>query len=61
MLDYVNHQFNCIISDKDADENFIIFQPVPENFRSLKKLVDFLKAMELKKMMLLWKNSNKIF
>lgn len=38
IVDYVNCQFNCFIPEKDADENLIILQSVPENVRSFKKI-----------------------
>ena len=35
---YVNHQFECLIPEKDVKENLLILQPVP-----IKKLDDFVK------------------
>lgn len=55
MIDYVNQQFKCIIPEKDAYENLIILETVPENVRSFKKLFDFLNSME-KTRTYLWKN-----
>ena len=45
MADYVNHQFECFIPEKDVEENLLILQPVPENARSVKKLDDFVKSI----------------
>ena len=42
MPDYVNHQFECFISEKDEEENL---QPVPENVRGVKKLDDSVKSI----------------
>ena len=43
MADYANHQFESFISEKNAEENILILQHVPENFRGVKKLDDFVK------------------
>ena len=43
MADYVNHQFEYFIPEKDVEENLLIQQPVPENVRGVKKLDDFVK------------------
>ena len=43
MTDYVNHQFKYFIPEKDAEENLLLLQPVPENVRGVKKLDDFVK------------------
>ena len=45
MADYVNHQFECFIPEKDVEENLLILQPVPENVRGVKKLDDFVKSI----------------
>ena len=45
MTDYVNHQLECFIPEKDVEENLLILQPVPENVRGVKKLGDFLKSI----------------
>ena len=43
MADYVNHQIECFVPEKNVEENLLILQPVPENFRGVKKLDDFVK------------------
>ena len=43
MTDYVNHQFKYFIPEKDAEENLLLLQPVPENVRGVKKLDNFVK------------------
>ena len=43
MADYVNHQIECFVPEKNVEENLLILQPVPENFRGVKKLDDILK------------------
>ena len=45
MADYVNHQFECFIPEKDVEENLLILQPVPENARGVKKLDDFVRSI----------------
>ena len=45
MEDYVNHQFECFIPEKDVEENLLILQSVPENVRGVKKLDDFVKSI----------------
>ena len=45
MADYVNHQFECFILEKDVEENLLVLQSVPENVRGIKKLDDFLKSI----------------
>ena len=45
MADYVNHQFECFILEKDVEENLLVLQPVPENVRGIKKLEDFVKSI----------------
>ena len=45
MADYVNHQFECFIPEKDVEENLLVLQPVPENVRGVKKLEDFVKSI----------------
>ena len=45
MADYVNHQFEYFIPEKDVEENLLIQQPVPENVRGVKKLDDFVKSV----------------
>ena len=45
MADYVNHQFEYFIPEKDVEENLLIQQPVPENVRDVKKLDDFVKSV----------------
>ena len=45
MTDYVNHQFKYFIPEKDAEENLLLLQPVPENVRGVKKLDDFVKSV----------------
>ena len=45
MADYVNHQFEYFIPEKDVEENLLIQQPVPENVRGVKKLDDFVKSI----------------
>ena len=47
MTDYVNHQFKYFIPEKDAEENLLLLQPVPENVRGVKKLDDFVKYDDL--------------
>ena len=43
MADYANHQFESFISEKNAEENILILQHVPEKYRGVKKLDDFVK------------------
>ena len=43
MADYANRQFESFISEKNAEENLLILQHVPENVRGVKKLDDFEK------------------
>ena len=43
MADYVNHQFESFISEKNVEVNLLIQQHVPENVRGVKKLGDFVK------------------
>ena len=43
--DYVNHQFECFIPEKDVEENLLILQLVPGNVRGIKKLDDFVKSI----------------
>ena len=43
MPDYVKHQFECFIPEKDVEANLLILQPVHENVRDVKKLNDFSK------------------
>ena len=45
MADYVNHQFECFIPEKDVEENLLVLQPVPENVRGVKKLDDIVKSI----------------
>ena len=45
MTDYVNHQFECFILEKDVEENLLILQPVPKNVRGVKKLDNFVKSI----------------
>ena len=45
MADYVNHQFEYFIPEKDVIENLLILQLVPENVRSVKKLDNFVKSI----------------
>ena len=45
MADYVNHQFDYLIPEKDVEENLLILQPLPENVRGVKKLRDFVKSI----------------
>ena len=45
MSDYVNHQFEHFIPEKDVEENLLILQAVPENVRGVKKLGDFVKSV----------------
>ena len=44
IADYVNHQFECFIPEKDVEENLLVLQLVPENVRCVKKLDDFVKS-----------------
>ena len=41
MADYVNHQFECFILEKDVEENLLVLQPVPNNVRGVEKLDNF--------------------
>ena len=45
MADYVNHQFEYFIPEKDVIENLLILQLVPENVRGVKKLDNFVKSI----------------
>ena len=45
MADYINHQFECFIPEKDVEENPLVLQLVPENVRGVKKLNDFVKSI----------------
>ena len=45
IADYVNHQFEYFIPEKDVEENLLILQPVHENVRGVKKLDDFVKCI----------------
>ena len=45
MADYVNHQFDYFIPEKNVEENLLILQPLPENVRGVKKLGDFVKSI----------------
>ena len=45
ITDYVNHQFECFIPEKDVEENLLVLQPVPEIVRGVKKLDDFVKSI----------------
>ena len=45
MADYVKHQFEWSISEKDVERNLLILQPVPENVRRVKKLDNFVKPI----------------
>lgn len=38
MTDYASPQFECFTPEKDAEENLVIIQPIPENVRSVKKI-----------------------
>lgn len=38
MTDYVSQQFECFTPEKDAEENLVIIQSVPDNVRSVKKI-----------------------
>ena len=44
MADYVNHQFECFIPEKDVEENLLVLQPVPENVRGVKSFLRFCKV-----------------
>ena len=44
MADYINHQFECFIPEKDVEENLLVLL-VPENVRGVKKLDDFVKSI----------------
>ena len=39
IADYVNHQFECFIPEKDVEENLLELQPVPKNVRGVKKSI----------------------
>ena len=45
MADYVNHQFEYFIPEKDVIENLLILQLVPENVWGVKKLDNFVKSI----------------
>ena len=45
MADYVNHQFEWFIPEKDVKESLLVLQPVPENVRGIKKLDHFIKSI----------------
>ena len=45
MADYVNHQIEYFIPEKDSEINLLILQPVPENVRGVKKFDDFVKPI----------------
>ena len=45
MADYVNHQFEYFIPEKNVIENLLILQLVPENVRGVKKLDNFVKSI----------------
>ena len=36
MADYIKHQFDCFIREKDVEENLLILQQVHENVRGVK-------------------------
>ena len=45
MANYVDHQFEYFIPEKDVVENLLILQPVPENVRGVTRLDDFVKSI----------------
>ena len=45
MADYVKHQFEGSISEKDVEQNLLILQSVPKNVRRVKKLDNFVKPI----------------
>ena len=64
MADYVNHQFECFIPEKDVEENLLTLQLVPENVNGVKNLDNFKKSIMWQSAQVLnqdgtTKNSNK--
>ena len=64
MADYVNHQFECFIPEKDVEENLLTLQLVPENVNGVKNLDNFRKSIMWQSTQVLnqdvtMKNSNK--
>ena len=45
IADYVSHQFECPVLEKDVEKSLLVLQPIPENVRGIKKLDTFVKSI----------------